>query len=146
MMTAYRATLATLVAFLAPSVPIHAGAQTGLGFKTPSNNIFCIIEDPYGNHAVSGLRCDLQQQNSMPSRPKDCPLSWGDAFSISQNGNFGVRICHGDTTKYDELMVLPYGSEWKNRGFSCRSQPDGLTCANAKGHGFMLSRAVQKLF
>jgi hypothetical protein len=84
MMTAYRAMLATVVTFVAASVPIHAGAQTGLGFKTPSNNIFCIIEDPYDNHPVSGLRCDLQQQNSMPPRPRDCPLSWGDAFSIDQ--------------------------------------------------------------
>jgi hypothetical protein len=35
----------------------------------------------------------------------------------------------------------------KNQGgFVCKSTETGLTCTNAAGHGFMISKEVQKLF
>jgi hypothetical protein len=124
-----------------------AAAQTQIGFKTPSGNIFCVIEDPYDNQSSTDLRCDIIEMTSRPARrPNDCPLEWGDAFSISQNGSIGVRICHGDTVRDDSMMALPYGATWRQRGFSCKSESTGLTCFNSKGHGFMLSRAVQRVF
>jgi uncharacterized protein DUF6636 len=141
------AILVAVIALVANSLPRLAHAQAEMGFKTPSNNIFCIIEPPYENHPDSDLRCDLQQMSSKPPpRPGNCPLSWGDAFSIGQNANMSVLVCHGDTTRNDELGVLAYGSEWKQGGFLCNSEATGLTCVNAKGHGFALSRAVQRVF
>jgi len=146
MIAAQRAIVVSVVS-IAAFLPSIAAAQTASGFKTPSNNIFCIIEPADESQPDSDLRCDIQQMSSKPRPiPKDCPLSWGDAFSIGQNSNSSIRLCHGDTTRNDELMVLPYGSEWNQGGFSCKSQTSGLTCVNRKGHGFMISRAVQKVF
>jgi hypothetical protein len=146
MIIVHRGMLIATIALVAAFLPSQARAQAQLGFKTASNNIFCIVEAPYDNHPDSDLRCDLQQMSSKPRRPKDCDLEWGDAYSIGKNANLGVRICHGDTTRDDALMVLSYGSQWKQSGFSCKSETSGLTCANSKGHGFALSRAAQKVF
>lgn len=115
------------------------------GFKMPSNNIYCLLE--IEDHSVADLRCDIMQQDTKsPPAPKNCPLSWGNAFAITPNGNVGAMLCHGDTTRNDALEVLPYGTEWNHSGFSCKSETTGLTCTNTRGHGFTLSRTVQRLF
>lgn len=126
----------------------RANAQsTEAGFKMPSGNIFCIIEPPIDSHSVSDLRCDIMQMLSKPPpAPKNCPLSWGDAFAIAEDGNSGIRVCHGDTTRNDSLKVLAYGAHWEQGGYSCTSKTNGVTCTNAKGHGFTLSKEMQKLF
>jgi hypothetical protein len=144
----HRAILVAILASAAALLPRLANAQSDLvGFKMPSNNIYCMLEPADENNPVSDLRCDIQQMTSKPPpAPKNCPLSWGDAFTIAQDGNMGVRICHGDTTKDDELPVVAYGREWNQSGFLCKSATSGLTCTNSKGHGFLLSRVVQKLF
>ncbi|HXW64499.1 MAG TPA: DUF6636 domain-containing protein [Burkholderiaceae bacterium] len=132
---------------LAVSTGLANAQSAETGFKTPSGNIYCVIEPPVDNHSVSDLRCDIMQMTSKaPPAPKNCPLSWGDAFAITQDGNLAIRVCHGDTVKNDELMVLAYGTQWHQGGYSCGSETTGLTCTNAKGHGFSLSKAVQKLF
>jgi hypothetical protein len=148
-MTVIRRTPIVAVATLfAAFVPITAMAQDQpVGFQAPSHNIYCLLEPPYDGHPDTDLRCDIQQMTSKPPKPpKDCPLSYGDAFSIGPNSDKGVMICHGDTTKEDGLMVLAYGTQWNQSGFLCKSAITGLTCTNAKGHGFMLSRAAQKIF
>ena len=123
-----------------------ANAQGEPGFKMPSKNVYCIIEDAVDSQPTD-LRCDIQQMNNpMPTPPSNCPLSWGDAFSITQNGSSGRMVCHVDTTKNDDLPVLAYGSVWNQRGFSCKSETSGLTCVNSRGHGFSLSRASQRTF
>jgi len=140
---------AAYVATVAVSLVIGiqcAHAQVELGFKMPSRNVYCIIEDAADSQPTD-LRCDIQQMNNpMPAPPSNCPLSWGDAFSVTQNGSSGRMVCHGDTTKHDDLPVLTYGSVWNQRGFSCKSETSGLTCVNVRGHGFTLSRASQRTF
>ena len=147
MQTVYRALLISTIVFAAALSSGDAGAQDAIGFKMPSNNIYCQLQSPFDDNPVPYLRCDLQQITSKPPpRPKNCPLSWGDAFTVAQNGSSGQRMCHGDTVKNDDLMLLPYGSQWNQSGFLCKSATSGLTCTNAQGHGFMLSKAVQKVF
>jgi hypothetical protein len=114
-----------------PDVPV--------GFKTPSKNIYCQLDE-----AV--LRCDLREMRTRPRRPRDCDLEWGDAFVIEQTGRSGYRLCHGDTVANDELLILSYGSIWAQGSFSCESQRTGLTCMNFMGHGFSLSRNSQEVF
>jgi hypothetical protein len=112
----------------------------------PSNNIFCMYEPAIGT-IPSDVRCDIVQMTSQqPPRPPSCRFAWGDAFAIAEHGSVGVRICHGDTTRDDALPVLPYGAAWSWGGVSCLSAANGLRCQNAAGHGFFLSRAVQRLF
>jgi hypothetical protein len=120
-------------------------AQGLVGFKTPSKNIYCMIE-PQVEQTQADLRCDIMKMtNTPPRRPADCSLSWGDAFVVLENGD-ARRICHGDTTHVEELPVLPYGGKWNRGGYSCRVVTSGLTCANRKGHGFVLSRSAQRLY
>ena len=135
------------LAALAQFVTVQStSAQSELGFKMPSRNIYCIVEQADDTQPTD-LRCDIQEMNNrMPAPPPNCPLSWGDAFSITHNGSSGQRVCHGDTTKNDDLPVLAYGSVWNESGFTCKSQTSGLTCTNARGHGFSLSRASQQTF
>jgi Family of unknown function (DUF6636) len=142
------ATVLTVFISVVSMLPSDGEAQSGVvGFKMPSNNVYCMLEPPYQGHPGTDLRCDIEQMTSKPlPTPKDCPLSWGDAFAIAESGDEGVRICHGDTTRDDALPVLPYGAQWNKAGYLCKSETSGLTCTNAKGHGFMLSRALQQVF
>jgi hypothetical protein len=95
-----RTALAAIIAFVSPLLSQLGDAQTVAGFKTQSNNIYCMIESPVDNACVSNLRCDIMQMTDRRAPgPKNCPLSWGDAFAIAQNGTIGVRICHGYTTR-----------------------------------------------
>jgi hypothetical protein len=44
------------------------------------------------------------------------------------------------------LPVLPYGQSWQRAGLTCLSEQSGVSCRNARGHGFTLSRAAQRVF
>jgi hypothetical protein len=122
-----------------------SGSQAAFarGFKMPSNNIFCQHPD---QDPASALRCDIFQVMAPPPRPADCDLDWGDAFEVSAADARGARICHGDTTRDDTLPVLNYGAVWNMHGLTCTSESTGLTCLNARGHGFRLSKALQQVF
>jgi hypothetical protein len=138
--------IAAAVSLAGAAGPGAATAQDEQGFQMPSHNVFCIVEPGDGGQPTD-LRCDIQQMTSKPPRPpKTCPLSWGDAFAVTQTGAVGFRVCHGDTTRNDDLPVLDYGRTWRANGFSCQSATAGVRCVNAGGHGFMLSRAVQQIF
>lgn len=136
-----------------PSVP-DVVAQTArseteqgfLGFKTPSGKIQCMFDASDGEYPPY-VRCDMAEMtNPIPPKPSSCDLDWGNAFSITEEGIIGERICAGDTIFSDSWEVLPYGSTWQQQGFTCLSERSGLTCFNAKRHGFTLSRSSQKLF
>jgi Family of unknown function (DUF6636) len=143
-----RAIVTAIIVLAAAALPRLADAQATLpGFKMPSNNIYCMFEPAGLGQPKSDLRCDMVQITSRPPPPPaSCPLAWGKYFEIGQDAASGVRICVGDTTRDDSLPVLAYGTGWSHNGFLCLSTMGGLVCANAKGHGFMLSRQVQKLF
>jgi hypothetical protein len=114
------------------------------GFRSPSGNIHCQY------FAVDGdatIRCDLRQISNRPlPRPRDCDLDWGQAFEISGRANRGTPLCHGDTVQDNRLPVLPYGQHWQRAGLTCISEQNGVSCRNARGHGFTLSRAAQRVF
>ena len=114
-----------------------------LGFKTPSGNIHCQIQD--FDDSLTYLRCDiLEIQGRMPPRPRDCEYDWGQAFALDKRR--AQRMCYSDTVMDKGLQTLPYGSTWRGAGFTCVSEPTGLTCSNRIGRGFYLSRASQRLF
>jgi hypothetical protein len=121
-----------------------ANAQDGMeeGFVTPSGNIACLYSNDNGK---SSLRCDIGETVALPPRPADCKLEWGHSFEMEANGTAG-RICTDDHTFDPGLSDLAYGKTWHRGGFTCRSEPGGLTCLNAMQHGFSLSRSEQRLF
>lgn len=135
------------IAVLTAGAGLQARAQDFSGFKSPSDNIHCMLEalgDVPGEPAL--LRCDLMQiSNRTPPRPADCDLEWGRSFHVVAGAGSGLS-CVGDTVRNDAHPVLRYGHTWQQAGFTCRSERTGVTCANGNGHGFVLSRARQKLF
>ena len=140
-----RTTLMAALAAFALGVPA-AGAQDFLSAQAPSHNIACQASPPGTDQPQPQLRCDIRQTTSRPPRPPaSCPLSWGDAFVLDPTGP-GRLFCHGDTVADPSAPVIAYGTQWRAYGFVCTSQTTGFTCVNQAGHGFTLSRAVQKTF
>jgi hypothetical protein len=111
-------------------------------FRTPSGNIGCIYDSASGGY----LRCDIRSGlEPKPSRPKGCDLDWGDSLSLKGSGRTRV-VCHGDTAILPGAPVLRYGKTWERGPFTCVSRTTGLTCENAAGHGFFLSRQSWRRF
>ncbi len=134
--------LAAFAACLAVSAG-HAAAEEAY-FKTPSGNIYCAYFD---YDTVPEVRCDIQAFTATGAkRPADCDLDWGGAFAIAANSGKGAMLCHGDTVISPDARTLSYGRAFKGGGLTCTSETSGLTCNNARGHGFFLSKAKQKVF
>lgn len=112
----------------------HAGA-----FQSPSGNIGCYLSS-------SGARCDIAQHSwSAPARPKRCDLDWGGGLGVNRRGSRGYVVCAGDTTLHQGPR-LAYGHRVRGWGMTCTSRMSGMTCRNARGHGFRLSRESYRLF
>jgi Family of unknown function (DUF6636)/Bacterial SH3 domain len=119
-----------------------------IGFKTPSNNIHCQLQNWSDSGETSAyLRCDvLDMQNPVPPKPENCDGDWGQAFSISRDEPRAQRLCYTDTVMDANLQTLPYGTSWRQGGFECQSKKTGITCINRFGRGFTLSRFSQQFF
>ena len=136
--------IAALAALAGAVTP--AAAQDFLSAQAPSHNIACQAESAGPDQPRPQLRCDIQQTSTRPPRPPaSCPLELGNSFVLDPTGA-GRLLCHGDTVADPSARVIPYGTQWRPYGFTCTSQTTGLTCVNGAGHGFTLSRAVQKAF
>jgi Family of unknown function (DUF6636) len=102
-------------------------------FRLPSGNIGCAIFQ-------SVLRCDIANGlRPRPPRPAGCELDWGFGLTLGRTGRARV-VCAGDTVIDPTAPVLRYGSTWRRGGITCSSATSGLTCTNAAGRGFFLSR------
>jgi Family of unknown function (DUF6636) len=96
-------------------------------FRTPSKRIACRIYDP----AQQGLeiRCDLFFLNDR-------------AVRMTRRGR--ARLIHvTDTVNDPRSPILAYGRTKRVGPFTCRSRRTGLSCHNANGHGFTVSREHQ---
>jgi hypothetical protein len=130
----------TLVVALVAGMTAAMAQGAPSGFRSPSGNIHC-------QYFEGEVRCDIAQISApIPPKPRDCELDWGQAFAVAANSASGARLCHGDTAIDDSLPVLPYGNVWRRGNITCTSEQTGVTCSNGLGHGFSLSRAVQRLF
>jgi hypothetical protein len=118
-----------------------SGAASFKFFQTPSKRIHCAwFSSP------SNLRCDIDGGlHPRPPRPPSCNLEYGDSFEMARTGKAHLT-CHGDTTKDPRAKVLAYRTTWSRGGFTCASRTTGLTCRNASGHGFFLSREAWRKF
>ncbi|MDH2403312.1 hypothetical protein QCM77_25675 [Bradyrhizobium sp. SSUT18] len=144
-MIAYRGLILTSILLALAGHVVHAQDRP-IGFQTPSKNIACQFFTDNGQRNDQGvLRCDIMNLEARPRRPADCELEWGNAFEMSAKGAAG-RICAGDTVMDPSLPMLAYGEVWQRAGFTCRSEPTGLTCFNAMQRGFSLARGKQEVF
>jgi hypothetical protein len=120
-----------------------ARADDYVTFQSPSGNIHCAI---YQWEDSAEARCDLMElvPSDLP-QPEDCELDWGQAFAVAKMGRAGLA-CVGDTVTDPENDVLIYGEAVSLGGLSCVSAKTGMTCTNAEGHGFTVSKSKQELF
>lgn len=123
----------SLLLFLAAAT---APAQD-IAIRSPSGNIHCLISGE--------VRCDLADVASTLPRPQDCTLDWGGAYGVGPTGP-AAALCAGDTIRDPEARVLGYGQSVRRAGITCTSAKDGMTCRNAEGHGFTVSRLRQRIF
>ena len=69
-------------------------------------------------------------------------------MSVAASG--GARVsCRSDPTPagFDKAIPpLAYGDRWSGFGVVCASRITGITCTNAAGHGFFLSRESWRTF
>lgn len=115
-------------------------------FRTPSGNIHCEEWDG-GAHRRAELRCDVLSAADHPvfKRPKDCALDYGYAFMLTKRKKAWL-LCGGDTIVDESHAILSYGATWHGTGVNCTPTPQLLRCRNMDGHGFELSKRVQRLF
>ena len=126
-----------LVLGLAVCTASPVAAQDMASFRSPSGNIGCMYLDGF-------LRCDVAEvSNRQPRPPADCEFGWGQAFEMERGSRRAARICHGDTVLDPGAPVLRYGASWEGGGFSCLSSERGISCRNARGAGWDLSRRAQ---
>ena len=115
-------------------------------FKTPSGNIHCEEWD-VGAHHQAELRCDVLSAAEHPTarRPRDCELDYGYAFMLTKRKKAWL-LCGGDTIVDPSHAILTYGETWRGTAATCTATLQFLRCRNQDGHGFELSKRVQRLF
>ena len=127
--------LALAAVLISLSVAPTASARL-VEFRTPSGNIGCIGETV---RADNNIRCDIRSRSwSPPPRPKSCRLDWGQGLSLNRLGR-ARYVCAGDTA-LNTGPKLAYGATRRIGSIVCVSRASGLTCTNAAGHGFRMSR------
>ena len=103
------------------------------GFLTPSGNIACNA-GPYRGKPL--IACTVFSKASATRGQK--------VWALPLDGPVTVGLVLGNAAT--DLPKLGYGRSWAWREIRCRSQRQGLTCSNRFGHGFFLSREVQRVF
>jgi hypothetical protein len=136
---AFAAVAATGTALL---IPAGSGAAiTGLvGFMSPSRNIGCYMD-------TSQVRCDARSHTWQFARPRNCPsfTDYGQGLFVTRRSSRGGVVCAGDTALGGKL-ILRYGHSISRGTIRCSSARAGITCRNAKGHGFFIARSTYRLF
>lgn len=131
----------------APAVTGAATAKSVIReFRTPTGNIGCVFSSGLDGAAAPTVRCDIRSRlRPEPKRPSSCPLDYGDSLQVERTGAT-ILVCHGDTAIDPRSRVLAYGHQFLRDGIICVSRFSGLTCTNASGHGFFLSRQSWRVF
>lgn len=123
-----------------PSAQVDLSAKSLAGIISPSGHIACLFDGP-----PTAARCDVNDAHWGLTTPKSCPLAYGDSAEVGAGS--ADLTCHGDTVfGAPNQPVLPYGQSVRYQTIVCTSQTTGITCRNAKGHGFMVSRDGYHLF
>ncbi|WP_037307072.1 DUF6636 domain-containing protein [Ruegeria halocynthiae] len=127
------------------SIVFASGSQADVWtFETPSENIQCSVGQGAG---VSDIFCTIIERRGTPAlpRPADCQSDWGHDFLMLNTGPVQMQ-CGPLNRNRDGYDRAEYGVTGKFGGFVCHSSKKGLECKNEDGHGFFLSRAVQRVF
>lgn len=116
-------------------------------FKMPSGNIQCTISEDFG--IPPRVDCTIFVREGAPAqaRSANCVGAWGHHYALLVRGQ--VQMSCGEPGPVNTAAGVPvaqYGDTGDFGGITCKSMTTGLTCRNADGHGFHLSRAKQSIF
>ena len=124
----------------ASSSKTEARRDVLVGFRMPSNNIFCqyvVSSSPHTKY----LRCDIMSGLKPKPSSKGCiEGSRGFSADMGVTGR-ATYECSSDSVYDMGAPKVGYGMTWRRGGFTCKSKISGLTCTNLSRHGFFLSRA-----
>ena len=140
--------LTVLVAALVVCTAASSASRTAvvLQFRTPTGNIGCAFSSGLEGDETPTIRCDIRSRLQPPPKPpKGCQLDSGDSIQITRFGR-AILVCHGDTAIDPHSRVLAYGHMFRRDGVGCVSRAVGITCTNARGHGFFMSRQSWRIF
>lgn len=136
---ALRALLLTTGLTLAVTAPWAAAAPGPTAFQSPSGNIGCFI-------GADAVRCDIRAHDwPTPKKPSSCDVDYGQGLQVGPGSTRGSFVCAGDTT-LGSGRKLAYGRSITRGHLWCTSRASGMTCRNARDHGFTLSRKAAQRF
>jgi hypothetical protein len=137
--------LALGLAATAGSRTARASKDVLIGFRMPSNNIFCMYVAST-KPKTKYLRCDIES-GLVPKPPKKAGFecSYGITVEMKAKGKSKYG-CVSDSVYDPKAKKLKYGKTWRRGGFTCKSRKTGLRCKNSSRHGFFLSREHSYLF
>jgi hypothetical protein len=131
--------LAAVAAAIVCAAPASAATTPLPSFRSPSGNIRCF-------DAVV-LHCQIVQADYARTLQARCmagtSVDW-HGFELRAIGK-GMITCSGGilynpATETPHYPLLPYGTTWRQGGFTCESAVTGITCRNRAGHGLFVSR------
>jgi hypothetical protein len=137
--------LAAVVALIMYAAPANATKTPLPSFRSPSGNIRCF-------DAVV-LHCQIAQADYAKTLQAKCmagtSVDW-HGFELRATGNSGITcsggILYNSATQTPHYPLLPYGTTWRQGGFTCTSAVTGITCRNRAGHGLFVSRQSWRSF
>ncbi|WP_152477195.1 DUF6636 domain-containing protein [Roseovarius sp. THAF9] len=113
-------------------------------FETPSGNIECSVGI---GQTSSDIICEIIEKTGPDAqpRPSNCSATWGHKFSMLETGTVQME-CANTPRNSDIAEKAPYGVSATWGEITCWSERTGFECRNASGHGFFLSRRVQRVY
>jgi hypothetical protein len=123
----------------APAPP--AGTLYLTVFRSPSGNIGCQMQ-------TWAARCDVDLRDwAPPAKPSSCKYTWGQGLRIAAQFHDNTTwVCSGISLVDKSAAALPYGDKNYAGTITCSSAQAGITCKNAGGHGFFISKSRYRIF
>lgn len=132
--------IASAIAVLAV-LGLASSADAGsVNFRTPSGLVYCA-----STTGPTFLRCDTRYRTRFTGTRECEQGDFGQAFGMTKTGR-ARALCVSDSVYDRKAKVLRYGATRSFGAFKCTARRTGLTCRNPRGHGWLLSREIQKLF
>ncbi|MDO6585350.1 hypothetical protein Q4543_07455 [Salipiger sp. 1_MG-2023] len=132
----YRLAALALFASL-PTLPAQAEPMP---FATPSGDVECRLTSGSLDCSVFDLAVPLSGKG-----PRECGSDWGHRYVLLSEGPVHL-ICGGPAGRAARQDIAPYGISANWGPIRCTSDPGGLMCHNADGHGFVLARDAVGVF
>ena len=129
------AVLVVLALVAVVAMPARASVHAPYTFRTPSSNIICDLA--FSSPRQGRIGCAVRSTGTRDAYPK--------TWSLAAAGR--VTVARIDNSPDPNGAVLAYGHSLRRGPFRCASSRTGLECRSVwSGHGFFLSRALQRVY